>query len=103
MIVWGGTNGSAYFNDGARYDPVADSWEAVATAGAPVARAAHTAVWSGTEMIVWGGCSGSFCTTKFNSGGRYNPTTNSWLAYQPGWRPRLRGLIMSRSGLVHSW
>jgi N-acetylneuraminic acid mutarotase len=79
MIVWGGTNGSIYFNDGGRYDPVADNWEAVATAGAPVARAAHTAVWSGTEMIVWGGCSGSFCTTKFDSGGRYNSTTNSWL------------------------
>ena len=90
MIVWGGTNGSAYFNDGARYDPVADSWEAVATAGAPVARAAHTAVWSGTEMIVWGGCSGSFCTTKFNSGGRYNPTANSWLPTSQAGAPDAR-------------
>ena len=90
MIVWGGTNGSAYFNDGGRYDPAADSWQAVASAGAPVARAAHTAVWSGTEMIVWGGCSGSFCTTKFDSGGRYNPTTNSWLPTSQAGAPDAR-------------
>jgi hypothetical protein len=46
-----------------------DTW--AATAGAPTARAYHTAIWTGTEMIVWGGGS--------NSGGRYNPATDRWV------------------------
>ena len=33
-------------------------------------RAFHTAVWTGSEMIVWGGMSGS---GYLNDGGRYNP------------------------------
>ncbi len=33
-------------------------------------------VWTGNEMIVWGGYGGPF----LNSGGRYNPVTDSWAA-----------------------
>ena len=32
-----------------------DSWMATITIGAPSPRGAHTAVWTGSEMIVWGG------------------------------------------------
>lgn len=32
-------------------------------------------MWTGTEMIIWGGALGG---TQLNTGGRYNPTTNSW-------------------------
>src|SRR5207302_677681 len=53
-----------------------DSWTATSTTGAPAARELHTAVWTGTEMIVWGGTNGTF----FNTGGRYNPGTDSWTA-----------------------
>src|SRR5262245_16899851 len=35
----------------------------------------HTAVWTGAEMIVWGGFSG---LTRFNTGSRYDPATDSW-------------------------
>jgi hypothetical protein len=42
-------------NDGGRYNPAANSWTAVPTTGAPAARDYHTAVWTGSEMIVWGG------------------------------------------------
>ncbi|HEX3587869.1 MAG TPA: hypothetical protein VH024_17850, partial [Candidatus Angelobacter sp.] len=52
-----------------------DTWTATTTTGAPDGRADHTAVWTGSEMIVWGG--GAF---GLNTGGRYNPTTNSWTA-----------------------
>ncbi len=44
-------------------------------ANCPAARFAHTAVWTGAEMIVWGGFDGS---TYFNNGGRYNPANNTW-------------------------
>jgi len=52
-----------------------DTWSATSTDSGPTARQNHTAVWSGTEMIVWGGYSGS---SYLNTGGRYNPETNSW-------------------------
>jgi N-acetylneuraminic acid mutarotase len=53
-------------------------WTATSTTNAPAARTAHTAVWTGSEMIVWGGA--IFGPTFFNTGGRYNPTTDSWTA-----------------------
>ena len=39
------------------------------TSGAPVARYKHTAVWTGSEMIVWGGFGGS----NFNDTWSYTP------------------------------
>jgi hypothetical protein len=38
--------------------------------GPPEARSYHTAVWTGTRMIVWGGGDGS---GLFRMGGRYTP------------------------------
>src|SRR5438132_3206892 len=32
-----------------------DAWSATSTVNAPSAREWHTAVWTGSEMIVWGG------------------------------------------------
>jgi hypothetical protein len=81
MIVWGGTSGFPnYFNTGGRYNPSTDSWTATSTTSAPSGRSSHTAVWTGDEMIVWGGndC-GSFGCDR-NTGGRYNPGTDTWTA-----------------------
>jgi hypothetical protein len=58
--------------------PCNDAWGATSTNNAPTARYAHTAVWTGSEMIVWGGFNGQ--TTFFNTGGRYRPSTDSWTA-----------------------
>ena len=35
-----------------------------------------TAAWTGNEMMVWGGDKDG---TAFNTGGRYNPGTDSWV------------------------
>ena len=78
MIVWGGDDGvRPLLNTGGRYNPVTDSWTATSTTNAPAARVGHTAVWTGSEMIVWGGLRRS---TYLNTGGRYNPGTDSWTA-----------------------
>src|ERR1043166_1320831 len=53
-----------------------DTWTTTSTTNAPAARVSHTAVWTGSEMIVWGGYGSSY----FNTGGRYNPSTDSWAA-----------------------
>ena len=80
MIVWGGsddyTNFAHLVNTGGRYDPTTDTWTETSTSSAASARYYHTAVWTGTEMIVWG--------TVGTSGGRYNPSSNSWLATSQG-------------------
>jgi N-acetylneuraminic acid mutarotase len=79
MIVWGGaaTFGCSYLNTGARYNPITDTWIPISTTNAPSARSDHTAVWTGTEMIVWGGYN---CGNTLNTGGRYNPNTDTWTA-----------------------
>jgi len=79
MIVWGGGDLGGAVNTGGRYDPITDSWTATSITDAPTARSGHTAVWTGSEMIVWGG---TICCPDiyFNTGGRYNPRTDSWTA-----------------------
>ncbi|MBI3950985.1 MAG: hypothetical protein HY314_11085 [Acidobacteria bacterium] len=55
---------------GGRYNPATDTWTATSSSGAPNARSFHTAVWTGSEMIVWGGSAG---TNAVNTGGLYCP------------------------------
>ena len=76
MIVWGGFVGSDDTKTGGRYNPHTNRWTATNTNNAPSARETHTAIWTGTEMIVWGG--GGDGLRGLSTGGRYNPTTNSW-------------------------
>ena len=84
MIIWGGESYPSLLNTGGRYNPSGDTWVATSTgSGVPTPRENHTAVWTGSEMIIWGGYSpdpddGSL--QPVNTGGRYNPSTNTWLA-----------------------
>ena len=59
MIVWGGIDSISYFNSGGRYSPATNSWAATEGSGAPAARMGHAAVWTGSDMIIWGGTNGS--------------------------------------------
>ena len=80
MIVWGGgLDGTTTLNTGGQFDPVANSWLAGGTSltNAPTARIRHTAVWTGSQMIVWGGFDG---VNYLDTGGLYNPAANTWFA-----------------------
>ena len=80
MVVWGGSNENFFeLNTGGRYNRSTNSWTATTTVNAPAARNTPTAVWTGSEMIVWGGSAGPFGFVQFNTGGRYNPGTDSWV------------------------
>jgi N-acetylneuraminic acid mutarotase len=79
MIVWGGRQYITIAASGGRYDPVTDTWAPVSGVGAPSGGYEHTAVWTGTEMIVWGGLE-FYPSSRTNTGGRYNPLTDSWTA-----------------------
>jgi N-acetylneuraminic acid mutarotase len=80
MLVWGGLSGGVEVGTGGRYDPVTDAWTSISTVGAPEARHSHRAVWTGRTMVVWGGrfdLSGDR-DVELNSGGRYDPATDTW-------------------------
>jgi hypothetical protein len=70
MIVWGGRGASGYLADGGAYDPAANTWTAVPAI--TTARTSHTAVWTGTAMIVWGGAT-TPADTYLDTGAVYVP------------------------------
>jgi N-acetylneuraminic acid mutarotase len=83
MIVWGGWyyEGQYYYlNTGGRYNAVTNSWIATSLTDAPQGRYAHRAVWTGQHMIIWGGNWIGGSSNNLNTGGRYNPGTNTWIA-----------------------
>ena len=79
MIVWGGYDDSSierYINTGARYDPSTDSWTPTAASKSISVRTNHTAVWTGSHMVVWGGNDGT--NPSLQTGGRYDPALDVW-------------------------
>ena len=93
MIFYGGTApwNTAFLDDGGRYNPTTDSWAVIPAAGGPGRRAYHALVWSGSEVLVWGGFgtgTGPFGT--YNTGSRYNASTGTWtpMSATSGLNPR---------------
>jgi hypothetical protein len=77
MIILGqGVTGDSSLVAGGRYDPVTDSWRAMATGTTVPEPYWCPVVWTGQEMIVWG--------DGPEPGSRYNPTTDSWAAISTG-------------------
>ena len=76
MVIWGGYDGAVhpYLNIGGRYNPSTDAWTVTSVVGAPFARVGHSAVWTGAEMIVWGGGS--------TTGGRYCACASGLTVYR---------------------
>jgi hypothetical protein len=75
FVIWGGLGcggADGPCGDGAAYDPARDLWRRVSARGAPSARFNHTALWTGGEMIVWGGGEG------LRDGARYDPRADAW-------------------------
>lgn len=81
MLIWGGfaeaggPRGNIPVEDGWRYKPSSDTWRPISRVGAPSPRAEFTVVWTGQEMIVWGGFAGG---VDLNDGAAYRPATDTW-------------------------
>ena len=88
MLIWGGVNNGFSqtmqerpLNTGGRYTPDSDSWTAISQGtSCPTPRTGHTAVWTGTEMLVWGGLdfSSGGVFLRQNTGAKYLPASDSW-------------------------
>lgn len=82
MLVWGGEVGDGTHgrpDDGASYDPRADSWTELP--GSPYwSLASHSAIWTGEEMIVWGGVGmeDRGAAGMEDRGAAFNPGRNAW-------------------------
>ena len=89
MIIWGGLGQSGHLSDGGWYDHSKLSWENIA----PVRRQdlsprrSHSAVWTGSQMLIWGG------RNEFNllsDGMAFDPAEQSWTPISPDGSPSAR-------------
>jgi hypothetical protein len=95
MLIWGGEDPSK-FATGYFYDPVADAWTGTTTlVGAPAARSHMPGVWTGREMVIWGGGSGG---PHLSDGNRYIPETDTWTHPLP-----VTGAPAARAGFLGTW
>ncbi|WP_147443162.1 kelch repeat-containing protein [Corallococcus sp. AB011P] len=74
------------------YGPLGDGWLAMPPEGTPKARGSHTAVSTGSRMIIWGGTSpncgsgGGVCS----DGAAYDPATDTWAPLRTEGAPSAR-------------
>lgn len=91
VLIWGGrgpyvTGAEGPLRNGYRYNPATDTWAVISTEGAPEARFDHFAVWTGSEMLVWGGRMAGGVKDNLNpeglilanDGARYDPAADTW-------------------------
>jgi len=92
LILWGGTIFTFVpfpgVQLGGRYNPITDTWTAFGYSS--YSRSGHSAVWTGSQMLVWGGqcepASDAFCQSTppytgfpidYNNGFAYDPVSNT--------------------------
>jgi hypothetical protein len=82
LLAWGAEydyETEEHPRDGFAYDPGSDRWRTIPPA--PIrGRTSHAAVWTGTEMIVWGG--GDF-RQALDDGAAYDPAADAWRVLAP--------------------
>ena len=86
MIIWGGFDPGTgtFYNNVARFSPGDNNWLGVNNVGAPSARRGHAAVWTGTQMIIWGGVSS---TGAFQNNGAFFTSPGAGIDGNGTWTP----------------
>jgi hypothetical protein len=80
--------------DGAAYDPGTDSWRPLPESPLPELRQPQ-AVWTGSEVLIWGGDSGGSHPTI---GGRYDPVADRWASMADASIPGRVGAVLGWTG-----
>ena len=83
MIVWGGGSAEGTYEDGAVFTPASGSgtWSGFPGAGPPMpntpaARRLHTAIWTGSRMVIFGGEGDA--GLPLNDGASWDPVSGAW-------------------------
>lgn len=106
VLVWGGHDPrpgreSHVYGDGLRIDPARGEVRAITAHAAPVARyddGSGAAVWTGQEMVIWGGRGGAGALTD---GAAYVPALDAWVRPPAGATPPSAvATVATRDGLV---
>lgn len=103
MIVWGGYEPGNYLTSGGVYNPTLDSW--TPTAAVPPGfsgRLDCTTIWTGSQMLIWGGHIYSVAEGKnvpLPNGSMYNPLLDTWTAMDESVPP----VPVSRTGQSAVW
>jgi len=63
------------------YNPSANTWRTLPVSGL-TPRAHAITVWTGTELVVWGGLNADL-TVAYGDGARLDPTTDTWRRLPP--------------------
>lgn len=90
MLIWGGSPGddgdSAGLADGAAFNPSTQDWSRLGDAPLQFP-GGRTAVWTGKEMLVWGGEVGDGSHGRPDNGAAYDARTDTWTELQrsPYW------------------
>lgn len=97
MLVWGGwtafsATSHGTLQSGGRYDDSKSAWASISLKDAPTARQLHTAAWTGSRMLVWGGHAGGLdAPATADPGGIYDATTDTWQPMSTLGAPSPRG------------
>lgn len=101
LLVWGGescagadcpSDSAPHLADGAAYRPATDTWRKLAASPLTAREPAATA-WTGTELLVWGGTTG---TAPVADGAAYDPGHDRWRALAPS-------PLSPRTGSAAAW
>lgn len=88
LCACGGDEGGAASSGDAGPAPARPiDWKPLPAEGAPSARYLHTAVWTGSKMIIWGGFG---ATDAAADGGIYDPATDTWSPMSTAGQPAPR-------------
>ncbi len=85
LFVFGGDDGDAALGDA--HILVGGSWSMASTSGAPSPRDDTSAVWTGSEVLVWGGLG----PNPLGDGAAYDPATDRWHPLPTEGAPTSRG------------
>lgn len=98
LLVWGGQGLDGELATGGRLvcdaNGVPEQWVAMSTVNAPASRSRHSAIWTGSKMIVFGGQQSG---TYLADAAAYDPATDSWSALP------LAGGASARANHVAVW
>ncbi len=80
MLVWGGSTRGGdddVHHTGFRWSRPLDEWTQMSDVDGPTGRSGHSTIYTGVEMIVWGGVNSSG-SQSLRSGMAYRPATDMW-------------------------